>query len=146
MKYTEENFNEKWQQFLIKFYKEFDTEENQETIQNFIKQNEVDLEDIGLAYEHLYQQQREDNIVRNAIFYFISDLDMENFNKEWDDFIKNFNNKFESEDNQEVIRNFAKKNSPNNEDYSLVYEHLYQQQRTDKLLKLALLHFNNLEM
>lgn len=69
----------------------------------------------------------------------------EEFNQEWSEFIKEFNQNFDTSENREAIKNVVVQNSEKESDIPLNYEHVYQEQRTNNLVKVALIHFLHLD-
>lgn len=69
----------------------------------------------------------------------------EEFNQEWSEFIKEFNQSFDTSENREAIKNVVVQNSEKESDIPLNYEHIYQEQRTNNLVKVALIHFLHLD-
>lgn len=69
----------------------------------------------------------------------------EEFNQEWSEFIKEFNQNFDTSENREAIKNVVVQNSEKESDIPLNYEHIYQEQRTNNLVKVALIHFLHLD-
>lgn len=67
------------------------------------------------------------------------------FNKEWSDFIQDFNKKFDNPEVMKQLQAVAVNQSKSDDDISLDFEHIYQQQRTDNLIKNAIEHFLNLD-
>lgn len=65
----------------------------------------------------------------------------EEFEKRWSQFIKKFNQNFESPEVSQQLRDIAIKNTDNPEDLKMNYEHIYQQQRMDNLVKDAIESF-----
>ncbi|GEO59322.1 hypothetical protein [Companilactobacillus bobalius] len=67
------------------------------------------------------------------------------FDKKFDEFIKQFNESFDSKDNMDQIGKIALKNTDSEEDIAFNTEHIYQQQRVDNLVRLALKNFLELD-
>ena len=68
---TKDEFETRWVQFIKQFDKAFDTPENHEALINVVKQNSDSEKDVPLNYEHVYQQQRTNNLVKAAIETFL---------------------------------------------------------------------------
>lgn len=71
-----DEFEEKYKDFQKQFDESFDTPENHEALQNIVIQNAEKEEDIPVYYEHVYMQQRMNNLVKNALLSFL-DFDEE---------------------------------------------------------------------
>ena len=68
---TKEEFEKRWSQFIKEFNKNFDSPEVSQQLQDVAIQNTANPEDLKINYEHIYQQQRMDNIVKDAIESFL---------------------------------------------------------------------------
>ena len=64
-------FDQKWSDFIKEFDKNFDTPENRQAIQNVVVQNSQREDDIPLNYEHVFQEQRTNNLVKAALMNFL---------------------------------------------------------------------------
>ncbi|QZN93786.1 hypothetical protein KZE55_04475 [Limosilactobacillus panis] len=69
---TNNEFEDQWSKFMKQFNQAFDTPENQQALMNVVKQNSSSEKDIPLNYEHVYQQQRTNNLVKAAIATFLN--------------------------------------------------------------------------
>lgn len=66
----------------------------------------------------------------------------EEFDQEFKSFLNEFNKSFDTPQNQAAIKSVVNAQaSEEDPEYALYYEHVYQQQRTDNLVKLAISHF-----
>ena len=63
------------------------------------------------------------------------------FDKEWETFIQDFNDKFDSPDFMKQLRDIAVSQSTSKDEIPLNVEHVYQQQRMDNLVKNAIARF-----
>lgn len=68
---TKEEFEKRWSQFIKEFNKNFDIPEVSQQLQDVAIQNTDNPEDLKINYEHIYQQQRMDNLVKDAIESFL---------------------------------------------------------------------------
>lgn len=68
---TREEFEERWSQFIQEFNENFDSPEVSHQLQDIALQNTEKQEDLKINYEHIYQQQRMDNLVKDAIQTFL---------------------------------------------------------------------------
>ena len=64
---TKEEFEKRWSQFIKEFNQNFDSPEASRQLQDVAVQNTDNPEDLKINYEHIYQQQRMDNLVKDAI-------------------------------------------------------------------------------
>ena len=65
---TKEEFEKRWSQFIKEFNKNFDIPEVSQQLQDVAIQN---TDNLKINYEHIYQQQRMDNLVKDAIESFL---------------------------------------------------------------------------
>ena len=68
---TKEEFESRWSQFISEFNKNFDSPEIMEQLKTVAVQNTENKEDLAINYEHIYQQQRMNNLVKDAIETFL---------------------------------------------------------------------------
>lgn len=68
---TKEEFEKRWSQFIKEFNQNFDSPEVSQQLQDVAAQNTDNPEDLKINYEHIYQQQRMDNLVKDAIESFL---------------------------------------------------------------------------
>lgn len=68
---TKEEFESRWSQFIGEFNKNFDSPEIMEQLKTVAVQNTENQEDLAINYEHIYQQQRMNNLVKDAIETFL---------------------------------------------------------------------------
>ncbi|MGK4106159.1 hypothetical protein AB0X64_02575 [Limosilactobacillus vaginalis] len=68
---TKEEFEKRWSQFIKEFNQNFDSPEVSQQLQDVAIQNTDNPEDLKINYEHIYQQQRMDNLVKDAIASFL---------------------------------------------------------------------------
>lgn len=68
---TKEEFEKRWSQFIKEFNQNFDSPEVSRQLQDIAIQNTDNPEDLKINYEHIYQQQRMDNLVKDAIESFL---------------------------------------------------------------------------
>lgn len=69
---TKEEFEKRWSQFIKEFNQNFDSPEVSQQLQDVAAQNTDNPEDLKINYEHIYQQQRMDNLVKDAIASFLN--------------------------------------------------------------------------
>lgn len=68
---TKEEFEKRWSQFIKEFNQNFESPEVSQQLQDVAAQNTDNPEDLKINYEHIYQQQRMDNLVKDAIASFL---------------------------------------------------------------------------
>lgn len=68
---TKEEFEERWSQFIKEFNQNFESPEVSQQLQNIAIKNTDNPEDLKMNYEHIYLQQRMDNLVKDAIESFL---------------------------------------------------------------------------
>lgn len=68
---TKEEFEKRWSQFIKEFNQNFDSPEVSQQLQDVVIQNTDNPEDLKINYEHIYQQQRMDNLVKDVIESFL---------------------------------------------------------------------------
>ena len=68
---TKEEFEKRWSQFIKEFNQNFDSPEVSQQLQDVAIQNTDNPEDLKINYEHIYQQQRMDNLVKDEIESFL---------------------------------------------------------------------------
>ena len=68
---TKEEFEKRWSQFIKEFNQNFDSPEVSQQLQDVVIQNTDNPENLKINYEHIYQQQRMDNLAKDAIESFL---------------------------------------------------------------------------
>lgn len=71
---TNEEFETRFKTFLDAFDKSFDDKANIDQLKDVVVQNSESESDIPINYEHVYQQQRTNNLVKLALLNFL-DID-----------------------------------------------------------------------
>ncbi|MFT8558104.1 hypothetical protein [Liquorilactobacillus hordei] len=66
-----EEFDKKYNDFQKQFDESFDTPENHEALRKIVLQIAEKEEDVPVYYEHVYMQQRMNNLVKNALLSFL---------------------------------------------------------------------------
>lgn len=68
---TKDEFEKRWSQFINEFNSNFESPEVSQQLQDVVVKNTTNEKDLKINYEHIYQQQRMDNLVKDAIETFL---------------------------------------------------------------------------